>query len=356
MLPCRQRAYRRGSCTGRPRRSCRPRIFATTTLRASRALTDRGGAGCSPLAEMASSGLLVPATHFGSCGGVHRERLPLLAATRASSLEDAWRRVQAAAEGRAARAPEARSLQLRVHARLLSCHSRLRIDSTAAAVAARGAPADSPSETPPLPGVARSGIIESWIAPPHNSRCPSRRNSSMRLQSAWPTSSSIVWARGLAFPILSPTNPAAPSLARMRSAEVAQYLGWSRKSVYRRVARMAMPHYKVDGILLLRRDELDAWLEQYREEPREQGALRTSSGAGRHPPAYPRGCAVARESVLRAANANPRNSRSRMHRVRFLPAISLAQRRHRRGSGQGLNRRFFNCQWAGLESNQRPWD
>ena len=69
----------------------------------------------------------------------------------------------------------------------------------------------------------------------------------------------------------------------MRSAEVAQYLGWSRKSVYRRVARMAMPHYKVDGTLLFRRDELDAWLEQYREEPSEQETLRVPSGAGRRP-------------------------------------------------------------------------
>jgi excisionase family DNA binding protein len=67
----------------------------------------------------------------------------------------------------------------------------------------------------------------------------------------------------------------------MCSAEVAQYLGWSRKSVYRRVARMAMPHYKVDGVLLFRRDELDAWLEQYREEPSEQ-ALHVPLGARRH--------------------------------------------------------------------------
>jgi excisionase family DNA binding protein len=69
----------------------------------------------------------------------------------------------------------------------------------------------------------------------------------------------------------------------LRSAEVAQYLGWSRKSVYRRVARMAMPHYKVDGILLFRRDELDAWLEQFREEPREQETLRVPPSAARRP-------------------------------------------------------------------------
>lgn len=55
----------------------------------------------------------------------------------------------------------------------------------------------------------------------------------------------------------------------MRSAEAAEYLGWSRSALYGRVSRKAMPHYKVDGILLFKRDELDAWLEQYHEEPRE---------------------------------------------------------------------------------------
>ena len=78
----------------------------------------------------------------------------------------------------------------------------------------------------------------------------------------------------------------------MRSAEVAQYLGWSRKSVYRRVARMEMPHYKIDGILLFKRDELDAWLEQFREEPRAQETLPVPLNAGRRPP---RARAVARQ-------------------------------------------------------------
>jgi excisionase family DNA binding protein len=55
----------------------------------------------------------------------------------------------------------------------------------------------------------------------------------------------------------------------MRSAEAAEYLGWSRSALYDRVSRKAMPHYKVDGILLFKRDELDVWLEQYHEEPQE---------------------------------------------------------------------------------------
>jgi hypothetical protein len=66
--------------------------------------------------------------------------------------------------------------------------------------------------------------------------------------------------------------------------------------VYRRVARMAMPHYKVDGVLLFRRDELDRWLEQFREESREQETLRVRPGAARRPP---RTRAVVRQPVAR---------------------------------------------------------
>ena len=118
--------------------------------------------------------------------------------------------------------------------------------------------------------------------------------------------------------------------AWMRSGEVAQYLGWSRKSVYRRVARMEMPHYKVDGILLFKRDELDAWLEQFREEPREQDL-----------PSDP--------SVLRA---------------QFLPGFEYYSRTPKSiehlvdGVSGVVEIRFFQVilEWAGLDSNQRPWD
>jgi hypothetical protein len=47
---------------------------------------------------------------------------------------------------------------------------------------------------------------------------------------------------------------------------------------------MEMPHYKVDGILLFRRDELDAWLQQFREQPREQETLRVPPTATRRQP------------------------------------------------------------------------
>jgi excisionase family DNA binding protein len=54
----------------------------------------------------------------------------------------------------------------------------------------------------------------------------------------------------------------------MRSSDAAAYLGWSKGALYDRVSRKALPHYKVDGILLFKREELDAWLEQYKQEPR----------------------------------------------------------------------------------------
>jgi excisionase family DNA binding protein len=81
--------------------------------------------------------------------------------------------------------------------------------------------------------------------------------------------------------VLERLSNGAPTAGRwMRSAEAAEYLGWSRSALYDRVSRRAMPHYKVDGILLFKRDELDAWLEQYREEPQEPSSAR--------PPPVPR--------------------------------------------------------------------
>jgi len=95
----------------------------------------------------------------------------------------------------------------------------------------------------------------------------------------------------------------------MRSAEVAHYLGWSRKSVYRRVARMEMPHYKVDGILLFKREEVDAWLEQFREEPREQEASHVLAGARRRTPSTR---VVARRSIAAddSNDESPKTSQS----------------------------------------------
>ena len=102
----------------------------------------------------------------------------------------------------------------------------------------------------------------------------------------------------------------------MRSAEVAQYLGWSRKSVYRRVARMELPHYKIDGILLFKRDELDSWLEQFREEPREQEPLRVPPAATRRPP---RTRAVGRQPVAAEVRKDERPKKSKSRAPRPLP-------------------------------------
>jgi excisionase family DNA binding protein len=59
-----------------------------------------------------------------------------------------------------------------------------------------------------------------------------------------------------------------PPTRWMRSNDAAAYLGWSKGALYDRVSRRALPHYKVDGILLFNREELDAWLDQYKQEPR----------------------------------------------------------------------------------------
>ena len=59
----------------------------------------------------------------------------------------------------------------------------------------------------------------------------------------------------------------------MRTKEAADYLGWTRSALYSRVSSKTIPHYKVDGILLFKKDELDAWLEQYRQDPRETEPL-----------------------------------------------------------------------------------
>jgi excisionase family DNA binding protein len=59
-----------------------------------------------------------------------------------------------------------------------------------------------------------------------------------------------------------------PSQARwLRAKDAAQYLGWTRSALYSRVHRRSIPHYKVQGMLRFRRDELDRWLAEHRVEP-----------------------------------------------------------------------------------------
>src|SRR5204862_70197 len=47
------------------------------------------------------------------------------------------------------------------------------------------------------------------------------------------------------------------------------YLDWRRPRLYKLTARGEIPHYKHEGRLLFRRDELDAWLARYVEGSRE---------------------------------------------------------------------------------------
>jgi excisionase family DNA binding protein len=102
----------------------------------------------------------------------------------------------------------------------------------------------------------------------------------------------------------------------MRSGEAAQYLGWSRSAVYDRVARKAMPHYKVDGMLLFRRNELDAWLEQYREDPMGPDTLDAPAAVGRR---RTRTAPVARQATTADVGKHELPKKSKPRRPRPLP-------------------------------------
>ena len=107
----------------------------------------------------------------------------------------------------------------------------------------------------------------------------------MRSQNAWPTSSSIVLEVLPAFSIVSPINPAGSGLVRgcvppkslntsagVESPCTAASLEWKCRTS------------RSTGFFSSRRDELDAWLEQFREEPREQEPLRVPPAAYPRPP------------------------------------------------------------------------
>ena len=52
-------------------------------------------------------------------------------------------------------------------------------------------------------------------------------------------------------------------------ASAAAYLDWPRQRLYKLTASGEIPHYKQDGRLLFRRDELEGWLSRYAEGRRE---------------------------------------------------------------------------------------
>jgi len=58
-----------------------------------------------------------------------------------------------------------------------------------------------------------------------------------------------------------PNRDCSPWLAGAQAA--ADYLGWPRERIYKRLRDL--PHYREEGRLMFRRDELDAWIEGCRE-------------------------------------------------------------------------------------------
>ena len=52
-------------------------------------------------------------------------------------------------------------------------------------------------------------------------------------------------------------------------ASAAAYLDWPKGRLYKLTASGEIPHYKQDGRLLFRRDELDAWLQQFAQGERD---------------------------------------------------------------------------------------
>jgi excisionase family DNA binding protein len=84
-----------------------------------------------------------------------------------------------------------------------------------------------------------------------------------------------------------------PSQGRwLRAKDAAEYLGWTRSALYSRVHSQSIPHYKVENMLLFKRDELDRWLDEHRVEPQ-------SSYASSEPPARSR---APRSSTPRGKN------------------------------------------------------
>lgn len=71
---------------------------------------------------------------------------------------------------------------------------------------------------------------------------------------------------------LEPGSGDAASVSRWLSIEsAAAYLEWPKQRLYKLTAAGEIPHYKHEGRLLFRRDELDRWLRQYAQGRREGG-------------------------------------------------------------------------------------
>jgi excisionase family DNA binding protein len=78
-------------------------------------------------------------------------------------------------------------------------------------------------------------------------------------------------ARRVAELQLELTADASPGAERspwLSVASAADYLDWPKGRLYKLSARGQIPHYKHEGRLLFRRDELDAWLSRFAEGER----------------------------------------------------------------------------------------
>ena len=94
--------------------------------------------------------------------------------------------------------------------------------------------------------------------------------------------------------------------AWMRALGAAEYVGLTRSALYNRVGRI--PHYKVDRLLLFKREDLDIWMDQHRREPAGAASwLRAAS-----PPRSPRSSRLAEttfRSRVRTGQAKPKRER-----------------------------------------------
>jgi excisionase family DNA binding protein len=58
----------------------------------------------------------------------------------------------------------------------------------------------------------------------------------------------------------------------MGIAQAAEYLDWPRQRLYKLTAAGEIPHYKHEGRLLFRADELDLWLSNFKQGERPESA------------------------------------------------------------------------------------
>jgi len=68
-------------------------------------------------------------------------------------------------------------------------------------------------------------------------------------------------------------EPVQHSSPWMTLTEACEHLRWPKHRVYKLTSARAIPHIKHEGRLLFNRDELDCWLDQFREGPRTRSIV-----------------------------------------------------------------------------------